>query len=99
MISSSQLSFILPRAAEWAGQMEKVVLGRGDTLNEISLADARSLGVQSPEKVRLLAVERMPIPDDPVLRNAAIATNLLSSSTAGLSFRYGILIRIDAWDN
>ena len=99
MITHTQLTALLPSAAEWAKQMENIILAQGEVLSAVSLADARSIGVQSPERVRVVAVERMPLPDDPVLQNAAIATGLLSPSTAGLSLRYGILIRIDAWNN
>ena len=63
------------------------------------MADARQVGVAYPEKVRLLRVQAIPIPDQPVLRAAAQTTNLISPATSGLTLRYGIFIRADYWQD
>jgi hypothetical protein len=61
------------------------------------MGDARRIGVAAPDRVRLLQVEEIPIPQDAGLRAAAKATGLLSPTTAGLTLRYGILIRSPFW--
>jgi hypothetical protein len=54
------------------------------------LGDARLVGVAAPERVRLLYVPKIPIPDDPALRAAVQETQFLSPLTRGLTLRYGI---------
>jgi len=61
------------------------------------MGDARRIGVAAPERVRLLQVEKIPLPEHPELRAAAQATGLLSPDTAGLTLRYGILMRSPFW--
>jgi len=55
----------------------------------------RLVGVADPERVRLLCVPEIPIPDDPALSAAVEETQFLSSLTRGLTLRYGIFIRAD----
>jgi hypothetical protein len=43
----------------------------------------------------LLRVECIPDPEDPVLRDAAKATQLIAHEIGGLTLRYGIFIRAD----
>jgi hypothetical protein len=59
------------------------------------MVDARSVGVARPERVRLLNVPAIPMPEHSILRLAGEATGMMSSSTAGLTLRYGIFIRSD----
>lgn len=92
-----QLSFLLPLASEWAQEQESIILQDGFALDEQQLADAHTLGVAQPEKVRLLKVDAIPIPKDPLLQKAAQETQLLSPFTAGLTLRYGIFVRSDCW--
>ena len=57
--------------------------------------DAQRVGVARPERVRILYVREIPIPQHPALRAAAEQTQLISPLTGGLTLRYGILIRAD----
>ena len=59
------------------------------------LGDARLVGVAIPERIRLLYVPEIPIPDDPALCAAVEETQFLSPLTRGLTLRYGIFIRPD----
>ena len=63
----------------------------------VQLADAGTIGIAHPERVRLLSVPSIPVPENPMLRAAAEATQLISPSTIGLTVRYGIFIRVDCW--
>jgi len=89
MLSSEQFEQLLPFAATWAEQQEMHILKFGTPLSPSQLSDAREMGVAHPERVRLLSIGTIPIPEDPVLRAAAEATQLISSFTAGLTLRYG----------
>src|SRR5207237_10359353 len=66
-----------------------------EALSDTMLADARLVGVAAPERVRLLYLPEIPIPDDPGLRAAVQETQFLSPLTRGLALRYGIFIRSD----
>lgn len=96
-ITPQQFQALLPLASRWAEDQERRILHEGVPLTPTQLGDARTIGVAHPEKVRLLSVSRVPIPDDPILRAAAQATQLISPDTAGLTLRYGIFIRADCW--
>jgi hypothetical protein len=99
MISQEQLRMLLPLACAWAQDRERIILRDGVRLSPAQTADAASIGVAHPGKVRLLAVQHVPIPEHPALRAAAEATGLITVGTAGLTLRYGIFIRTDCWGN
>jgi hypothetical protein len=63
----------------------------------LQITDAESIGITYPDRVRLLRVPRIPMPEHPLLREAATATQLISPNTGGLTLRYGIFIRADCW--
>jgi hypothetical protein len=94
-ITPQQFEMLLPLACEWAAAQEERILATGDALSDTMLADAGLVGVAAPERVRLLYVPEIPIPDDPALRAATLETQFLSPLTRGLTLRYGILIRSD----
>ena len=92
-----QLEQILPIAAQWATEQERRVLCEGVRLSEPELADAKSIGVRNPERVRLLRVDTIPVPAHPMLRAAAASISFLTSAPSGLALEYGIFIRADRW--
>jgi hypothetical protein len=87
----------LPLACAWAEEQEQLILAQGVALTEAQMVDARRVGVNAPECVRLLKVEQIPLPYHPQLRQAAQESGLLSPETAGLTLRYGIFIRSPFW--
>lgn len=92
----SAVRFILPAACVWAEEQERAILQNGVALTPAFLGDATRLGVQCPERVRLLAVKNVPPhPWDPWLRIIGEGLGLISRYTAGMTFRYGIYIRSD----
>lgn len=97
MITQEQFKVLLPLACLWATEHEGIILRDGVPLSPDQTTDAKAIGVAHPEKVRLLKVMRIPMPEHPALRAAAEATNLISPNTAGLTLRYGIFIRADCW--
>jgi hypothetical protein len=60
-------------------------------------ADARALGVREPERVRLLALPRVPTRTDLTLQTAVAVIQFLTPATRGLALRYGIFVRSDCW--
>jgi len=97
MISQGQFDILLPPACAWAEEQEQVILLEGVPLSSAQMADARKIGVLYPERVRVLNVTQIPVPEQPFLRTAAEATGFLSPSTLGLTLRYGIFVRSDFW--
>lgn len=97
MITQEQFKILLPLAAAWAEEQEGIILRDGVPLTEPQMADARTLGISQPNRVRLLNVATIPAPEEPSLKAAAQATQLITPRTAGLTLRYGIFIRSDFW--
>jgi hypothetical protein len=98
-MTAALLKLLVPLASRWAERQEGVILQKGVPLTTDQIADALQIGILQPERVRLLAVEAMPWPLHPLLREAARRTGLLSDDTIGLTVRYGIFIRSDWWGN
>jgi hypothetical protein len=99
MITREEFKVLLPLACAWAGAQERIILRDGVPLSPAQTTDAKSIGVARPKKVRLLKVTRIPIPENPALRDAVDAIQLISPRTGGLTLRYGIFIRADCWDD
>jgi hypothetical protein len=92
-----QLDQLLPLAAHWVTEQQQRVLCGGVPLSDSELADATAVGVQNPERVRLLRVETIPVPAHPLLRAAAISMKFLPVTPCGLALDHGIFIRADHW--
>lgn len=91
------LPIIVPIATSWVRGGEREALRDGQPLDPGQLADARAVGIAAPERVRLLKVAAVPMFRHPVLRPLAWLTRRAFPDTAGITFRYGILIRNDCW--
>ena len=89
---AAELPRLLPGAIAWAEARSAEILANGGALNDIGIRLARSVGVSRPERIRILEVKAMPLPDDPQLRFAALQTGLLGPNIAGLTLGYGIYI-------
>jgi hypothetical protein len=83
---------LMPFAITWAEGIAADVAASGSPLTSSALSDARAVGVQSPEKIRVLMVDQLPLPDNAQLRAAAIQTGLLGPEMVGLTLGYAILI-------
>ena len=98
MITPQQFVQLLPLAIAWAEQQENYILRNGVQLTISQLTDAKLVQVVSPEKVRLLKVDQIPLPNESSLRNAAQMLGLITANTIGLTLRYGVFIRKDFWN-
>lgn len=95
ILTPEQFEEVLPLAVAWAEEQEQRILSAGVALTPTQNRDARAVGVAYPERIRLLAVEAVPTPEQPVLRAAAEATGLSGPFIVGLTVRYGIYVRRD----
>jgi hypothetical protein len=50
------------------------------------------VGVLHPELIRVKLVDRLPLPEEPMLRQAAIETGLLGPNMVGLTLGYSIFL-------
>lgn len=65
----------------------------GKPLNASGLRDAKAVGVRTPGSIRVLMVDRLPLPSDAELRVAALQTGVLGPWTDGLALGHSVLIR------
>jgi len=94
-ITLEQFEVFLPLACQWAAAQEEYILANGEPLSDVQLEDARLISVSHPERIRLLHVTQIPLPEHPTLRAAAEATQFITALTRGLTLRYGMFIRSD----
>jgi hypothetical protein len=90
---AAALPLLLPRAIRWCEELAADVAARGSALLPGALEDARSVGVKSPEAIRVLVVDQMPSPRDVLLGPAAALIGFLGPDTAGLALGHAIYVR------
>ncbi len=86
------LPHLLPQAIAWTKTHAQRIAESGEPLTAAQIRIARQVGVQRPEAIRVLRVARIPLPEEPVLRRAALETGLLGPDTAGLTLDHGIYV-------
>jgi len=82
----------LPQAIAWAELQSQNVALEGTALSEKFIDVARRVGVKHPELIRVKLVDQLPLPEEPVLRQAALETGLLGPNMIGLTLGYSILL-------
>ena len=96
-LTIEQVEYLTPLAIEWAAEVEADALSKGEPLNNEEVGYARLIGIQFPEKVRLLKVPAMPSPKNPILKRAAEEFGRQLSDSNGLALNYAIFIRQELW--
>ena len=61
-------------------------------LSQKQMAIAQEVGVARPDNIRIKLVERLPLPQDPVLASAALETGFFAADTIGMTLFYGIFV-------
>jgi len=89
---AAALPHLLPKAIAWAEARSTETTTSGAPLTDLELRLAHLVGVQQPERVRILEVREIPQPEDPELRRAVAATGFIGPHTIGLTVGYGIYI-------
>ena len=97
MIDQQTFDRLLPLACEWAKAQVQFILARGMPLDPRHRADAARVGVRDSSSVRMLVVDRMPLPENYELAKAARYTQIITECCRGVAFGHGIIIRADAW--
>jgi hypothetical protein len=93
VIARATVKVILPLACAWVRKQEARILETGTALSAAQLADARRIGVEHPERVRLKFVERVPLPMFPLLRKVAGKFVAFPTDPIGITLGYGIFIQ------
>jgi hypothetical protein len=88
----SVLPQLLPSAIAWAEEQSERTQQTGQPLNTAGLAMAARVGVQHPERIRTQLVDALPLPEEPALHQAALATGLLGPGMIGLTLGHSIFI-------
>ena len=86
---------LLPLAADWASEQQALILRDGIPLSAQQMTDAKRAGVAQPERIRILHVDTIPVPANPILQAACSAINFVAGAPQGLTFHYGIFVRHD----
>jgi hypothetical protein len=99
MIDQKDFDRLASLACQWAKKQEASILEHGVPLTADQTADARRAGVKNPAKVRILVVDRIPLPGDKELANAARGAQIITESSRAVAIGHGIIIRADSWRN
>ena len=98
-MDQDSLNRLAPLAFQWAKKQEDFVLQHGVPLTPRQIADAIRCGVQNCARVRVLVVDRIPLPDDTELAEAARRSQIITEASRGITVGHGIIIRADSWQN
>lgn len=86
-------------ARDWALEQEAFVLKLGAPLTAPQLADAALAGVKDAERVRVLPVDRMPLPGSLELAEAAHRAQIITDASPAVTLGHGIIVRADRWND
>ena len=99
MIDEHQFNRLAPLACQWAKAQEAFVLKLGVKLTARQVVDAEQAGVQQTDRVRILVVDRISLPDDKELADAARQAQIITDSSRAVAIGYAVIIRADSWQN
>lgn len=99
MIDQKEFERLAPLACEWAKVQEATILKHGVPLTADQIADARRAGVRDPDRIRVLVVGRIPLPEDKELADAARRAQIITEASQGVAIGHGVIIRADSWRN
>ncbi len=99
MINPQEIISLIPKASKWVEKQESFILSNGVILTEKQSRIASRMGIKNVSKIRLLKAKSIPEPEDSVLKEASKAIGFISGNTLGITYRYGIYIRQDFWEN
>jgi len=99
MIDQEEFDRLTSIASQWAKSQEAYILEHGVPLTADQVADAQQAGVTDPSAVRVLVVNRIPLPDNEELAEAARRAQIITDASRGVAIGHGIIIRADSWRN
>jgi hypothetical protein len=99
MIDQEIFDRLAPLACQWARTQEAYILKHGAPLTARQVADARKAGIADWARVRVLVVDRIPMPESEELAEAARRAQIITEACPGIAVGHGIMIRADSWQN
>lgn len=87
-----QLETLLPLAIKWAEDHSDRIQNEGISLTEEQIKIAKQVGVNDPEKVKILEVDKLPFPENEKLSIAATQIGFLDEAMNGLTLGHSIYI-------
>jgi hypothetical protein len=97
MTDHDPVRLFAPLARQWALEQEAFILKLGAPLDAKQLADAKLVGVKDTARVRLLPVDRIPMPPHPELAEAARRAHIITEASPAVTLGHGIMVRVDRW--
>ena len=97
MIDQPAFERLLPLAYQWAKAQEQFILARGIVLGPRDIADAHRVGVQDCSRIKVLVVDRIPLPYNEALAEASRLAQIITNASRGVAIGHGIIIRADCW--
>ena len=86
------LPLLLPKAIHWAEEEAQQAASSGRVLTERERELARGVGVTQPERIRVVLVDTLPLPKDPVLCAAALQAGLLTPDMVDLTLGHSVFV-------
>jgi hypothetical protein len=99
VLDQETFEHLLPLAYQWAKAQEDYVLARGVPLGPRHINDAIRAGVHEVSRVRVLVVDRIPLPDNEELAEAARRIGIVTHETRCIGIGHALIIRADAWND
>ncbi len=86
-------SLVFPLAVQWAKRRQREGLRKGRQLTGEEMRLARRMGVREAQNIRILELDRIPIPGKGLLGLAARHAGFHGSDPWGLSLGYAVFVR------
>lgn len=87
-----ELQTLLPMAIHWAEEHSEKIQDEGIPLTTKQIEIAKQVGVKHPDRVRIQEIDKLPLPTDSKLNEAATQTGFLCETTKGLTLGHSIYI-------
>jgi len=97
MIERETFEELSLRARQWAKAQEQYILANGSPLSASAKVDASRASVKDPDRVRVLVVDRIALPEDPALAEASRRAQIITDTSRAVAIGYGIIVRADCW--
>lgn len=83
---------VVPKAVVWSAQQEKALASQGRALSPDELKTATQIGLRHSEKVRVVTVASLPMPEDSFLAGELKKLGFGATTAGGLTLGYVIMI-------
>jgi hypothetical protein len=87
-----QLQTLLPLAIKWAEEHSEIIQKQGTSLTTKQVEIAKQVGVTNTDKIRILEVPKIPIPENEKLSEAATQIGFINEEMKGLTLGHSIYI-------